>query len=102
MNGVEVLCGLDVVASRADAAPEYTAPFAPKGHAEIVKVLQDGSKRAEQCDAEDHVVAVDQNGVAVDSERLVGDADADVAASPRQATQSPFAMMTPAPGYGWN
>lgn len=77
-DGMEALCRLNVMARGADASPKHPASFTPKRHAKVVKVPQYGPERAEEGDAQDHVVAVDRDGVTVDGECLVGDVDLDI------------------------
>ena len=78
-DGMEALCRLNVMARGADASPKHPASFVPERHAKVVKVPQYGPERAEEGDTQDHVVAVDRDGVTVDGECLVGDADFNVA-----------------------
>lgn len=77
-DGVKSLRGLNIVARGANAAPKHSASVTLESHTEVIEVPQDRPLRVEESDAEDHVVPTDGDGVAVDCERLVNDANAHI------------------------
>jgi hypothetical protein len=69
----------------------------PESNAHIVKIPQDGAWGAEVLYSQNHVVVVQWDGIAVNDEVFVADADGDVRACPWKEKWSPFVTTTCVP-----
>lgn len=63
---------------RANVAPKDLAALVLEHHAQVIKIPKDQPQRMKEGVTNDHVVAINRVGVAIDVEDLIHDANADV------------------------